>query len=70
MTTVTTTHHHRPRRMVALVALASTLALAVAALGQSRQIPAPPQSTAIVLHRGTIHPVSGDVIADGYIVFD
>jgi imidazolonepropionase-like amidohydrolase len=37
---------------------------------QSRQVPAPPQDHPIAIVGATIHPVSSESIADGYIVFD
>jgi hypothetical protein len=40
------------------------------AAAQSRQVPAPPQAETVVLMAATIHPVTGPVIDDGYIIFD
>jgi imidazolonepropionase-like amidohydrolase len=39
-------------------------------LAQSRQVPAPAQSETVVLMAATIHPVTGPVIDNGYLIFD
>ena len=49
--------------------LLATLLVVPAALA-SNEIPAPPQTRAIVLKGATIHPVSGPDLAGGTIVFD
>jgi imidazolonepropionase-like amidohydrolase len=38
--------------------------------GQSRQVPAPPQQRTVTIHSATVHPVSGDVIENGYVTFE
>ncbi len=60
------------RMNIIIMTIASTLALTggAAVQAQSRQIPAPPQEAPIVIRSATIHPVVGDVIDEGYIVFD
>jgi len=50
--------------MVLLLAFTASSAHA-----QSRQIPAPPQTEPILIHSATIHPVAGDVIEKGWILF-
>ncbi len=40
------------------------------ALGQSRQIPAPPQSRPVIVMSATVHTVTGPTIEDGYVIFD
>ena len=49
---------------------AVVLASPRAALAQSRQIPAPAQTTPVVIHSATIHPVSGPVIEIGHVVIE
>jgi len=51
-------------------AAAAALALAGAATGQSRQIPAGPVSGPTILIGGTIHPVSSPPLEDGWIAFE
>jgi imidazolonepropionase-like amidohydrolase len=51
-------------------ALGAAMAFAGVAAGQSRQIPAPPQDKPIVVHSATVHTVSGQTIANGYVVFE
>ena len=38
------------------------------AMGQSRQVPAPPQTAPVLLIGGSIHPVSSPMIPDGWII--
>jgi len=40
------------------------------AAGQSRQVPAPPQTRPMVIHSATVHPVTAPPIEDGYVVFE
>ncbi len=40
------------------------------AAGQSRQIPAPPQSRPVIITSATIHTVTGPTLEQGYVVFD
>ncbi len=49
-----------------------TLAMVIAqsSFGQSRQIPAPSQSQTVIIHDATIHTVSGETIANGYVSFE
>ena len=50
---------------------AALLIICGQAVGQSQQIPAPPQTQRVLIHSATIHPVSSDPIeGNGYIVFD
>ncbi len=50
---------------------AALLIICGQAVGQSQQIPAPPQNHPVVIHSATIHTVSSDPIQDnGYIAFD
>ena len=53
-----------------LCASAVSLICNAAANAQSRQVPAPPQSEPVVLMATTIHPVTGPVIDNGYVIFD
>ena len=50
----------------------ATLAMAItqSSFGQSRQIPAPAQSRPVIIHDATIHTVSGETIANGYVSFE
>ena len=52
------------------VLFACTALPGAAALGQSRQIPAPPQSRPVILMSATVHTVTGPTIEDGYVIFD
>ena len=58
------------RRMVLSTALAASLAIGAAAAGQSRQVPAPPQDSPVIVHSATVHTVSGETITNGYVVFE
>ena len=54
-----------------LAVLFATTALPGAwALGQSRQIPAPPQSRPVIVMSATVHTVTGPIIDDGFVIFD
>lgn len=52
-----------------LLALASLL-VSAPCLAQSAQIPAPPQEKPIAILNATVHPVSGEPIEHGYVLFD
>lgn len=52
-----------------LIAAGMALTFTSCAFGQSRQVPAPQQTQAIVIHGGTVHTVSGEAIRNGYVVF-
>jgi imidazolonepropionase-like amidohydrolase len=70
--------HDESRRLEMIVNKASTIAFVLAATlgsisighGQSRQVPAPPQQRTVTIHSATVHPVSGDVIENGYVTFE
>ena len=51
------------------VALSITSLITTGAHAQSRQIPAPPQETPILIHGGTVHTVSGDTFENGHVLF-
>src|SRR4051812_23846238 len=80
MPTYTMPIHPMQGHLMRLNRLCTTSLMGIAALNllfsadrasaQSRQVPAPPQSQAIVVHDAAIHPVSGSDIDSGYIVFD
>lgn len=53
-----------------IAAMALAAGIAGSASAQSRQIPAPAQSQPIILHSATVHTVSGDTIANGYVAFE
>jgi imidazolonepropionase-like amidohydrolase len=53
-----------------IVVAATVLASSRAVLAQSRQVPAAPQTHPVAIVGATIHPVSSESIADGYIVFE
>ena len=69
-------HRRAVRRLLDAHALqcvgVTTLMLSCATLtfAQSRQIPAPPQNHAVIIHDATIHPVSSPTIERGYIVLE
>ena len=50
--------------------LCSVLLTASIAAAQSRQVPAPEQTTPILLIGGQIHPVSGPMIPDGWVLLN
>ena len=52
------------------VLFACTALPGAAALGQSRQIPAPPQSRPVIIMSATVHTVTGPTIEDGYVIFE
>lgn len=61
----------RPSTHMTRAAVAATaLAAGAAALGQSRQIPAPPQNGPIVIRGATVHTVAGPSYEPGYVRFD
>lgn len=53
-----------------LCASAVPWVVASTADAQSRQIPAPAQKEAIIIHDATIHPVAGATIERGFVVFE
>lgn len=57
------------RRTATFAAAATCVMAAGVAHGQSRQIPAPPQTQPVVIRDATIHPVTSDVIEHGHVVF-
>ena len=62
------------RLIIMLIGLFATLCslpgVEQSAQAQSRQIPAPPQNHPVIIHGGTVHTVSGEVIDNGYVIFD
>ncbi len=50
--------------------LTALLLIAVSVTAQDLTHKAPAQKAPIALVHGTVHPVSGDVIDDGYVLFD
>ena len=56
------------RRLAFPFAVAVLPAAVVA--GQSRQIPAPPQSRPVIITSATVHTITGPTLDDGYVVFD
>ncbi len=50
--------------------LTALLLFAVSVTAQDLTRKAPPQKAPVALVHGTVHPVSGDVIDDGYVLFD
>jgi imidazolonepropionase-like amidohydrolase len=61
----------RPRSHITRLLVAATLLAAGApALGQSRQIPAPPQNDPIVIRGAIVHTVAGPSYEPGYVRFD
>lgn len=63
-------HIGRSIRRAAVYGFAITLSvfISTAAHAQSRQIPAPPQQSPILITGATIHTVTGDTIENGYIL--
>jgi len=53
-----------------VLALAGVLAASAVVHAQSRQVPAPPQARPIAIVGATVHPVSGETIPNGYVVFE
>jgi imidazolonepropionase-like amidohydrolase len=53
-----------------LTVATSCFTLTAGALGQSAQIPAPKQDRPVIVSNATIHPVDGEPIDAGYVVFD
>ena len=53
-----------------LCALCGSILLTKGAFAQSRQVPAPAQDQSIIIRNATIHTVSGDDIANGFVAFD
>lgn len=62
--------HDTDRHGIRRAALTAALALTASALGQSRQIPAPPQNHPVIIAGATVHTVTGPTLERGYVVFD
>jgi imidazolonepropionase-like amidohydrolase len=55
---------------IPLAAACTAMLIGAPVSAQSRQIPAPPQDRPVIIHSATIHTVSGDTIANGYVAFE
>ncbi|MCP3904148.1 MAG: amidohydrolase family protein [Planctomycetes bacterium] len=60
---------HRTGLSILGMALLASVAGGAPVAAQSRQVPAPKQSQAVVIHSATVHPVSGPPITDGFVIF-
>jgi len=67
---MTTIQNRSTIKRVVLTTLTTLLASATLVHAQSRQIPAPPQEHPIVIKGATIHTIAGEVLENGYVVFE
>lgn len=61
------------KSLTRIISIATTLAMATSVLGQSAQVPAPPQSSSLLIHNATVHPVSDEhptAIEVGWVRFE
>ena len=61
------------KSLTRIISISATLAIATSVFGQSTQVPAPPQSSSLLIHNATVHPVSDDhptAIDEGWVRFE